>query len=485
MGSIRGVRLGRVGRTPDRRGPTAAPGLAIAAVLVLNACSATPGITATGSVDDATWTVSAPILLAVAPDPDAGFTPTQASPGAASSQPTPVVAIRVAEAVTVGTRVARGDVVARMESDQQQAAVRAAQAGSELVARRIDLLEANLQDVADKRSEAKDKRAEVVDAIDLLTSKRAEALDKRHELLTKQADLDAQLRELKAKRAELAGQVAELDAKLTDLRGTIADLEASQQQLRQALEATPEDPQLQAQLAEVTAALEQARAGLAQLEPASAQAQEGLGTLDAGLIQARQGASKLADGLAQLTDGLKQLDDNLAKARDGLAQLDDALSQLDDAAKSLTDAHDLALKQVLPAELAVERARSQANLTIMTAPGDGVVVAAPRAGDVVRPGAPLVTIRPDAAATVTTWLPIDVASLVCVGSGVQVGTDWGRNYPASVSVVGTAAELPPTSQATSEIHLIRAVRVAVTITSTDGPPPGAPVDLEFAGCKEN
>ncbi len=461
------------------------PALAALGALALVGCTQTSGITDTGSVDDTTWTVSAPILLAVAPDPDAGFTPTQTSPGGPSSQPTPVVAIRVAEAVTVGTRVTLGDAVARMESDQQQAALRAAQAGSELVARRIDLLEANIQDIADKRSEATDKRAEVVDAVDLLTSKRAEALDKRHELLAKQADLDAQLKVLKTKRAEVAGQVAELDSKLSTLRATVADLEARQQQLQQALEATPEDPQLQAQLAQVTAALEQARAGVAQLDETSVKARDGLAQLDAGLTQARQGATKLADGLAQLTDGLKQLDDNLTKARDGLAQLDDALSQLDDAAKSLTDAHDLALKQVRPAELAVERARSQANLTVVTAPGDGVVVAAPRAGDVVRPGAPLVTIRPDASATVTTWLPMDVASLVCVGSGVQVGTDWGRTYPARVSVVGTAAELPPTSQATSEIHLIRAVRIAVTITSTDGPPPGAPVDLEFAGCKEN
>jgi hypothetical protein len=55
---------------------------------------------------------------------------------------------------------------------------------------------------------------------------------------------------------------------------------------------------------------------------------------------------------------------------------------------------------------------------------------------------------------------------------------------AEVTLVGDRADYPPTSFATDEVHLTRAVPVRLTLTGLVGQPrpslpPGAPVDIEM------
>jgi X-X-X-Leu-X-X-Gly heptad repeat protein len=215
----------------------------------------------------------------------------------------------------------------------------------------------------------------------------------------------------------------------------------------------------------VTQALSQARAGLAQLDAAAKQVSQGLAQIEKGRAQAKQGATQLSQGLTKLDQGVRTIRDNVGKARDGRAKLNDGLSKLADAATQLSHAQDLAKTRIPAATAALGRAEDQLRLTTLTAPASGVVVAAAQAGDVLRPGP-------------------SQAALLCVGSNVSVATDWGTTHAAHVTRIGVEAEYPPTSQATDEVHLTRAIRVTITIHDQDAPPPGAGVDLTFEPCKE-
>jgi hypothetical protein len=54
---------------------------------------------------------------------------------------------------------------------------------------------------------------------------------------------------------------------------------------------------------------------------------------------------------------------------------------------------------------------------------------------------------------------------------------------AEITLIGDRADYPPTSFATDEVHLTRAVPVRLTLTRSSGQPqplpPGAPVDIEI------
>lgn len=419
---------------------------ALAVLLVGCASPATPA--ATGRVDARTHVVAAPALLAGVPDPEAGLTPTPNRPRATA---TPIAAVRVTDAVPLGTHVRAGDPVAHLDATTQDAALVAARADADLAARRVELLDATAADLRDKRADLLDQRSRVRDGIDTLTSKRAELRTARTGLVAKRAELDAQLPALEANRAAAAKALAALTAQ------------------RAQLDAAPPSPQRDA--------------ALAALEPPLTKARAGQKRLDAALAQARAGRVELATGLATLDAGLRTIEANLAKARDGLRKLDDGLADLAAAAAQLADATELARLAADATALAITHATEQQGLTTLAAPVDGVVVRTSSTGDVVAPGAPVVEIRPTGGATVTTWLPARDAAGACAGGAATVTTDWGGSHPATVATVGVRADYPPTAQATDEVHLARAV--LVTLTLADPLPPGAPVDVTLSPCKEN
>ena len=77
-----------------------------------------------------------------------------------------------------------------------------------------------------------------------------------------------------------------------------------------------------------------------------------------------------------------------------------------------------------------------------------------------------------------------------LGTEAEVRADWfpagpgGSPIRGSVTGISTRAEYPPTSYATSDIHLTRAIRVEITLSDTaEQPalPPGTPVDVRFLG----
>jgi hypothetical protein len=119
------------------------------------------------------------------------------------------------------------------------------------------------------------------------------------------------------------------------------------------------------------------------------------------------------------------------------------------------------------------------------APVDGVVVSVASAGDVLSPGATVAVIRRSRAVRVTTWIASAELRDVGLGDEVTVRGDWGAGARTGhVSIIGPRADYPPTAYPTKDVHLTRAVPVEVVM---DGGgrgfplPPGAPVDVEFAG----
>jgi X-X-X-Leu-X-X-Gly heptad repeat protein len=212
-----------------------------------------------------------------------------------------------------------------------------------------------------------------------------------------------------------------------------------------------------------------------------AKAQAGLTQLDAGLAKAKSGLAQIDSGLAQLATGLATIDQKTGQAKSGLTSIDDGLSQLSNARTQLVNAHDLATVAIGAYEVAVQQAQQQLSLATVTATSAGVVVSAPRIGDVVLPGTPLVRIREDQPATVTAWLAPDAAARLCTGDAARITTDGGTTFDATLTRIGTAVAYPPSSVATDLTHLTRAV--AVTVTASGTLPAGWPVDLRLTPCR--
>lgn len=488
-----------VDRRPDHRRRSVARAVNLALVVALTAgCTASNAgtITVTGTVDDDLLTVSTPVTGAVAPNPNAGF-----SPVAPTAKPTPDPApLRVTWAVAEGTRVAPGDVLVRTDTGPLDAALAMSQADAGRGRAQVDLLNSNIADLDTKTSDLRTQRQTVSNGLKTLAQKRSDLLTTRQTLTTQRPAVAQAVADLTTQRATLAATISDLTAKQTALVATVADLTAKrtalvasiadlQTQLAVAIAASsPDVPQLQAALAQaqnaltqLDAGLTQSQAGLTQVTAGLAKAQAGLTQLDAGLAKATSGLAQIDSGLAQLATGLATIDQKTGQAKTGLTSIDDGLSQLGDAHTQLVNARDLAAVAIGAYDVAVQQAQQQLALATVTATSAGVVVSAPRVGDVVLPGTPLVRIREDQPATVTAWLAPDAAARLCTGDPARITTDGGTTFDATLTRIGTDVAYPPSSVATDLTHLTRAV--AVTVTTTGTLPPGWPVDLRLTPCR--
>lgn len=471
--------------------------LALVVALTASCAASTAGpIAVTGTVDDNLLTVATPSIGAVAPNSNAGFSAVPPTP-----RPTPEPApLRVTWAVGEGTRVEPGDDLVRTDAGPLESALAMAQADAGRARAQVDLLTSNLADLDTKTSDLRTKRQTISDGLATLAQKRSDLVKTRTKLTSQRSavvqavshltvqrtGLVATIADLTAKRTALVASIADVTAKRTALVASIADLEA---QLAAATAASsPAVPQLQAALTEAQAALAQldagltqAQAGLTQLNAGLTQAQAGLTQLDAGLAKATSGLAQIDSGLAQIATGLATIDQKTHQARDGLAAVDDGLSQVGDARTQLVNARDLATIAIAGYDVAVEQAQQQRDLATVKATSAGVVVSAPRAGDVVLAGTPLVRIREDQPATVTAWLAPDDAARLCTGDAARITTDGGTTFDGNLTRIGTEVAYPPTSVATDRTHLTRAV--AITVTTSGTLPPGWPADLRLTPCQ--
>ncbi|HEU4908431.1 MAG TPA: HlyD family efflux transporter periplasmic adaptor subunit, partial [Propionibacteriaceae bacterium] len=231
---------------------------------------------------------------------------------------------------------------------------------------------------------------------------------------------------------------------------------------------------------------EQLLAQVAQLKRAKIQLRGGLKQLARARAQLTTTISRLRTGIPKLESAVGKIDDGLAKARSQRSKLRKAKSKIIDARGDLRRTRKLAVVAAQAATVGIDVAENQKLLATVIAPVSGVVVEAATVGEVVAAGATVAAIRGRGTNSITTWLSPAQLSEVCVGSRAAVRADWMSSaewLDAEISLIGHRADYPPTSFATDEVHLTRAVPVRLTLTRSSAQPqsmpPGAPVDITF------
>ena len=380
-----------------------------------------------GEVVDDTVAVQVPNLPMPSVDLDAGFSPNSASPRTVTVQRSAIATAVALTGIGSMARVASVSVTTGAE----------VRAGQELARLDSAALDSN---VAIARASVASARAQVgvlSDALDTVASNRST-------LATKRAQINDAAALLAANRRKIAAQLADAKALL--------------------------------------AKIESARPG-----------QRPPGAVPPGMLppgNALPDPARLRAGISKLTAALAKIDAGLAQVSAGRSRLSSASSKLSDVRRQLRDLRVLARVAVEAAEVGVGLAEYQHELAVMRSPADGTVVSIASVGDVLAPGATVAEVRPVGAPRVTTWLAPEELAGVRVGTAAEVRADWfpaGRDrapIKGRVTSISTQAEYPPTSFATSEIHLTRAIRVEIALSDTANQPalpPGTPVDVRFIG----
>ncbi|MGV8908497.1 MAG: HlyD family efflux transporter periplasmic adaptor subunit [Propionicimonas sp.] len=407
-------------------------GLALA--LTLGGCSAAPsGLVVSGTVRDRLETVVVPAVSVPMVNLDAGFTTLTGATNPVTGRTGPNLSsvgstygfgtfVRLAEiTVAVGDTVTAGQSLGRIDTSVLVAQVAAAKADAAVAAAQVGLLGDAIDTTYDKQADIKDAKAKVLDAI-----------SKIHD---GQGKLGKARSSAKKIRADLVKQ-----------------LHAMENLLAHYPAATPPPP------------------GLPPKE-----------ALPGVIAKLKAGIAKLDAGVRKINSVLHTLATGLKKATSGLRKLDDAIAKITEARGSLRDLQELAALQADALTVPISLARAQVTLAELTSPVDGTVVSVATAGSVLAPGARAVSIRETRASTVTAWLAPEELTRVCSGDPATILGDWMTNgVDATLTRIGTRSDYPPTSVATEEIHLTRAVEVE--FTATEQLPAGVPVELTINSC---
>ena len=409
--------------------PLGVTGLALA--LTLAGCTPAPsGLVVSGTVEDRLETVVVPAANVPAVNLDAGFTSLSGSTSPVTGRTSPRLStaastyglgtfVRLADVtVASGDTVTVGQSLGRIDTSALAAQGGAAKADAAVAAAQVGLLADAIDTTYDKQADVEDAKAKVSDAIDRIHSGRAKLLKAR-----------ATLR----KNLPRARQgLAQVEAAIAGIPPTFPVPEA-----------------LRAKQKQLTAAVRAMEKGL----------------------------EKINATLPTLANGLR-------KASAGLRRLNDALATIADARGSLRDLKELAELQAKALKVPIDVVRAQLALSVFSSPVDGVVVEAASPGAILAPGATAVSIRESRPSTITAWLSPGQLAQVCQGDPATITGDWmpaGTGVQARLTVIGTRADYPPTSVATEEIHLTRAVEVH--LTPTDQLPAGMPVELTISSCR--
>ena len=399
------------------------------AALVITGCAPAPAeLVVSGTVADRVETVAAPLLMVPALNLDAGFADRTGSTNPATGQ-TATASSTAAAAFGVGSVVqvaevpiAEGDTV---RTGQVLAAIDDAQLRAQLAVSKADAKAAAAQ-------------------VDLLGAAIDDADDKATEIADKKSEVADAIDQLTTTRTKLLKTRTELRRNLPKAREGLKQIEAALASLPPGV---PPPPELVAKQKQLSKAIRQMEAGLKQINRA-----------------------------------LPKLKTGLSKARDGLRKLNDAAGEIADARAQLTDLKELAGIAAGASQVPVDLVRNQLALTELTSPVDGVVVSVAAVGDWVTPGATVITVRQTGPSTVTAWLSPTQLNQVCLADAATVAGDWmATGAPATLSRIGTRADYPPTSVATDEVHLTRAVEVE--FTATEQLPAGLPVEISIDGCR--
>jgi multidrug resistance efflux pump len=184
--------------------------------------------------------------------------------------------------------------------------------------------------------------------------------------------------------------------------------------------------------------------------------------------------------VVKLEGALAQIDAGLVKANAGRSKLVTGAAKLADARSQLRGAHGVLALVADAADIGVQVAEARLALAVVRSPYAGIVTWVAEAGTVVFAGGPIARILPDGPVVLDTYLDVEQAKLVRVGSVASASSDShpGSEFSGRVTGVFPVYGYPPTSLPTTLIHMTRAYRVSVTLDDTSAPlPPGTPADL--------
>jgi HlyD family secretion protein len=192
--------------------------------------------------------------------------------------------------------------------------------------------------------------------------------------------------------------------------------------------------------------------------------------------------AQLADAqrrYAILKDGPDPQDIAQAEAQVAAAQAHLAAAQADPSQQQL----DLAEAQVESARTALGVIQSQLDKLVLKAPSDGTVLSRNvEPGEVVSPGAPLLTIARLDDLTLTIFVPEDSYGAINLGEAARVTVDSfpGQVFTATVDKIADQAEFTPRNVQTAEGRRTTVFAVKLKIANPDGRlKPGMPADVTF------
>jgi multidrug efflux pump subunit AcrA (membrane-fusion protein) len=459
------------------RPPWRALVLALAASLVigLSGCAGPGRISVSGNVDDDLVMVQVPRLEIPQPDLDAGFAPAGGETSSPANARTTLGSWNRVAVVDVieGDEVQAGQVLVRLDSEALRANVSVARANAVVAASQVPVLNSAIDKTYDKEHDVNSALKKINKAIRQLKRTRTTLAAQLSQARRQLPQLEAQLAQVQRRRQQARDKLRLVNQQLAELKSVVAQLPAPR----------PTAPTPSGAPASLNR--QQLLAQIANLRQARSQLQNGLKQLKGAEAQLSAAVARLRGGIPLLENAIRKIDDGLAKARSQRSKLRKAKTKIIDARSELRRTRKLAVVAAQAATVGIDVAENQKLLATVTAPASGLVVYSAPTGQVVAAGATIAKIREDAPNSVTTWLSPAQVAQICVGSQASLHADWMHTtelLDAEVTLVGDRADYPPTSFATDEVHLTRAVPVRLTLTGPSGHtgpslPPGAPVDI--------
>lgn len=252
-----------------------------------------------------------------------------------------------------------------------------------------------------------------------------------------------------------------------------------------------EQTELEAALTSALAQESAARARLREMETGSrpqerTAARAALAAAEEQEAQARREAERtrrLHEGGALSRQALEQAQTRLEAAQAATTQAREQLALVEEGPR----AEAVAAQRALVEQAAAAAARSRAALdqTVVLAPRDGLVTVRHREpGEIVAPGAPVLTLMDPDDRWVRIYVREDRVGRVALGGAAEIRIDAfpDRTFQGEVTFVASEAEFTPRNVQTAEerTQLVYAVKVRVVGDETLAVKPGLPADVTLA-----